>query len=401
MATWARFYNWVLWRHVNVITDGQKSLDAQATGLTFYWEPLDQFTRLYREDWCRLSTDAGPANAYLTPGFLVPAANHLAPNESVWVGSLRNASDRLFVAGFFVPLPRTLLHPMKRVSAFRTRHSFQSGWLMDANLPTDGLTQFFQGLFDQGIGAIRFEELRMDAAMATKLSDLHERCRSHWFADQEYARATLEVGSDSSRAPLAGCSKKRLKNIRRNFRKLAEEVGEVEFRIIEGKDVGVEQVECFLRLESSGWKANSSLRADAAGRDFLHEIVGNAAQLNRVFVCELLCNGEVVASTINFSVGDQGFAFKVGSEERLRKYAPGILVEFAYLEHLNEHPDAMLNVLDSGSSAGSYIEQLWPGRVTMQYGHLSRPGFASGFYGLKHWAKKRFSKPISESRKGS
>jgi hypothetical protein len=68
-----------------------------------------------------------------------------------------------------------------------------------------------------------------------------------------------------------------------------------------------------------------------------------------------------VASTSNFVSGGVGFAFKVGWENELRKYGPGVLNE---VEFVRAAPEVCADLawFDSGAAPDSFINRLWPER---------------------------------------
>jgi hypothetical protein len=79
----------------------------------------------------------------------------------------------------------------------------------------------------------------------------------------------------------------------------------------------------------------------------------------------------VIASTSNFCMDGEGFAFKIGIDPEYARFSPGFLVEYGFLEFADRHPMPFTRV-ESGAQAGSYMEELWPGRVPMVSGHLVR-----------------------------
>ena len=87
-------------------------------------------------------------------------------------------------------------------------------------------------------------------------------------------------------------------------------------------------------------------------------------------------------SSTNFRINDAGFAFKIGMNPAYSKFCPGFLVEYRLLEFWEEAGSRLRDV-DSGSVAGSYLEDMWPGRTTMVSGHLVRGALPSACAALK------------------
>jgi len=79
---------------------------------------------------------------------------------------------------------------------------------------------------------------------------------------------------------------------------------------------------------------------------------------------ELSVGGRVIASSSNLIAGNVGAAFKIGFDPEFAAMGPGIVCE---LELMRCAPTVLADVdhVDSGSVAGSYIEDLWPLRRRM------------------------------------
>jgi CelD/BcsL family acetyltransferase involved in cellulose biosynthesis len=175
---------------------------------------------------------------------------------------------------------------------------------------------------------------------------------------QERSMLTVaDCGEDLLRETLG----KKLNEINRCMRRLAEQ-GEVRWHCLR-KGIPEASIEEFLRLEHLGWKGESgtSMRATPAGEAFFRDMVARFDQDGRALFTELRVDGRVVASTCNFVSGSMGFAFKVGWDPELRKLGPGMLNEVEFIRQVRAHcPD--LVSFDSGASADSFINRLWPGR---------------------------------------
>jgi len=96
-----------------------------------------------------------------------------------------------------------------RAHAFRSRHSFQTGLLLDADATQETVEEFVTGLFAQGIRAIRFEQMRADQDLRSLLRGVEERLGWRWFTDQTLQRAVWHTRHDA----LGALSKRRIKNM--------------------------------------------------------------------------------------------------------------------------------------------------------------------------------------------
>ncbi len=123
-------------------------------------------------------------------------------------------------------------------------------------------------------------------------------------------------------------------------------------------------IESFLKLEHMGWKggAQTSLRSSPSQENFFSSVVDNLGSQN-VYFSELLLDDNVIASTVDFRVGDTLFAFKSSYSPKLAKYSIGVLNEIYLLDYLENSSELMF--CDSGAVEGSYMDSLWPDRDTL------------------------------------
>jgi CelD/BcsL family acetyltransferase involved in cellulose biosynthesis len=135
----------------------------------------------------------------------------------------------------------------------------------------------------------------------------------------------------------------------------------------------VDPVETFLHLEHLGWKGanRTSLRSSPLDEAFFRDLVALSGP--GAFFTELLVDGSVIASTSNFRIGDNGFAFKSGYHPEFSEASPGLLNEIFLLEHLEQASD--LAYLDSGAVEGSYMDTLWPDRDILYSGIVTASAF--------------------------
>ncbi len=348
--------------------------------MNFQWHSAEDVTGDFLERWRELGNTASSPNIYLMPEFMLPAIRHLEVDKSprfavVW-DSDRSAMLALAV---FNAVPPSWRFPYWRLSAVQSKHSFQTGALLRSGSERQALDCFLDHLLGGPWRALRFNELREDTIFYQQLQDAAYRRGHRWFINRRYQRASLIVGDGTRwRSYVSDSRHKKLQNARIQLGKL----GTVETRIVFGDEISDATVEDFLHLESLGWKAKSSMLATQEGRSFFREVTDACRSRDMLWFCEVLLSGKVIASTVNFYVNDVGFAFKVGMDPAYAKFSPGYLVEYAFLEAC-ENNDFPFREIESGAQAGSYIEVLWPERVTMVSGQLVSGALPSGYTALK------------------
>ena len=320
-------------------------------------------------------------NAFLSPLFVRPAARFLTAPELApalrFVLIERDAAEAARLVGLAIleDSPPTRGFPLRHVRAFRSVHSYLSGFLLDRDHAKDAARALFAGLRVSSWArhGLAVDEYPAEGAQAEIVRRAAEASGFRWFEEHRSRRATLSPASQAGEEFLtAHLSGQRRKKIRRS-RRLLEESGPVRWRLVGGAEVDEACIERFLQVEHDGWKGEgaTSLLSDEGRAAFARETLRSFAGAGRLFLTELLVGDEVVASTTNFVSGGAGFAFKVGWAARFARAGPGLLNEH---EFVVAAPSACagLEWIDSGAAEGSYIETLWAGRRELVRGTFTR-----------------------------
>lgn len=340
--------------------------------------------------WRTLGLTTSTPNVYLMPEFVLPAVRNLAAREPPRLAALWN-EDRscLMALGIFNTVPPTGRFPYARLSTFRSIHSYQSGILIKAGVDEAAVDQFLRGLVASPWRAVHLIDMREDSLVHRQLQDAARRLGLTWFVDRRYERAGVRL--DDEPRWHDHISRSRHKQLQRARVKLSE-LGKVEFRVVHGPDVMDHTIDDFLRVEAMGWKRESGLLATEAGARFFREVVRGCKAHGLVFFCELLVDGKVIASSSNFQINGIGFAFKIGIDPGYSKFAPGFLLEYAFLQS-GMRPLHHLHEIESGAQPGSYIEKLWPERIRMVSGRLVAGGLPT-LWELTKQRIRRIRRPL-------
>ena len=148
-------------------------------------------------------------------------------------------------------------------------------------------------------------------------------------------------------------------------------------------------IETFLRLEDMGWRheERTSLRAVRSHEDFFRDMIQGFAPRDGVFFTELLHGDEVISSSSNLLAGDVMFAFKIGWNPGYARLSPGVLNEISLVRELPRHFPSLAFV-DSGATAGSYLEKIYRGRRELVGGWLAVGAGSTRFLRGLSWAKR-------------
>lgn len=359
-----------------------------------------------RTPWRALESRCLEPNAYLSARFVLPALACLPTAAPVWAVSVHDgAATRgpLRGLGLFQPRAPRPLFPFPHTQVYSSPHAFLGGVLLDAQAARPALHAMLDALAKRTHG-LRVDNLNAAGATARLLHDVVAERGASWHETDQVERACIKPGADGSGRWRQHVSASRLRNVERQGRKLAE-LGPTSWRYLRGDDVDDQTIERFIELEHAGWKGTqgTSLRSDPRHARFFLEMTRAFRADNDVFFTELRLDNEVIASTCNLRSGRDGFAFKVGFDPRYAKYSPGLLNELGFLKAL-EQPVDDFRFIDSGAEPGSFIEELWPDRVTLQSGSIALARlWSAAAHAAKalSWARRRLmARPVQGTPTG-
>lgn len=338
-----------------------------ASSIRFKWLTSRDLTPDIVEQWADLSRSACTPNVYLSPDFLLPALDFLSFDGQPRLAAAWNADGtELLALGVFVTRERSLRLPFRALELARSIHSFQSGLLLKSDITDQALDSYLANLLAGGIMAVAMRDMQRTAPCLGRLIASAQRQGLEWITDHEYQRAALVNGDDVSWRQHV--SKSILRQLRRNRRRL-EELGEVAIRLVPSDKITDARIETFLALENNGWRRATSLLSDSSQAEFFRAALRRLRESGNVFFVELTLDDRVIASTVNFHAREHGFAFKIGWDPQYRKCTPGYLVEFELLR-IGAAGGLPARYVESGAGEGSYLDALWPARITMVDGYL-------------------------------
>jgi hypothetical protein len=256
---------------------------------------------------------------------------------------------------------------LPRLTAYRSRHSYLSGILLDRDCADEALVALLRHIRKQRPfwHGVEFEALWGDGPTYSLLTATCDRLR---IGRQEWNHSTRAVlFSQRDRAQIEAAIAAKERHLRRKLRRLQNQ-GQVACTLVGPCGSWAAASETFLSLEHQGWKANagSSLRSTTGGESFFREVAAGFGREGRMVFAELRLDGKAIASSSNFASGRSGFAFKIGWQPELAKVSPGLQVELHLLREVISHQSLLpIEFWDSGAQPGSYMEGLWPSRRTV------------------------------------
>lgn len=341
---------------------------------------LDEFDDKLISQWNELEDQAIEPNGYLSPHFVMPAARHIVNKDNVF-GMLVEKTNRggypqLSGLGLFQLSKPSKYFPLPHLTAFRSNHSYLSGFLAHRDSFEDVMHHIFEYLIAQSNKwhALVIHDHLRNGISATTETEIAKRLGARWAGYRKWNRAALQP--QKSQGDLnSNLSKNTRKSFKRRMRRL-EELGKVDWKVYRGENLDSCILDRFMDLEHLGWKGQqrTSVLSNLADKNFFLEMMAGFHRADKAFATELTLNDQTISSTVNFVSGNAGFAFKIGWDPAYSKFSPGILNEVKWLECDDEFING-LQFIDSGSSEdAAYINSLWTDQRAMESGVYALTG---------------------------
>jgi CelD/BcsL family acetyltransferase involved in cellulose biosynthesis len=363
-------------------SNADAALNGADTKLTC--RPISEMSREIRTQWRNLHLDSLSPNIFLSPDFVLTALSTINPEDPLAI--CVSQGNELIGLAILQENERSLAFPLRSMRQFATIHSCQTGVLLRKDITNEALDTFVRAVMEHGKSKIYFRDFDMSSQTALRLVESAKRQNYHWYDVKSYARPTLEPGTSLDDWQMQ--RRKMLKEIRRQRRRLAEQ-GELTWQILMPEDVTDDTIEVFLALENDGWKGerSTSLLSQDTEAEFFRQLVKKLIETGEIFFTELRLNNEAIASTVNFMSGNVAFAFKVGWKKQFARYSPGNLNEIFFVEYACSN-NLPFTFIESGTNDVSFIDRLWPGRISMFNGFLIRGGIPRLTAVALRWARR-------------
>lgn len=350
--------------------------------------PLDALTPGDLERWRDVARRAAEPNPFFEPEFVLPAARHLGESDVTLV-VVREDDDWLGC----VPvrrLGRWRRIPFPCVAAWVHLYCFLGTPLVDGERCHDALAALVDAMrTGERVGFVAFDRLGEGGPVASSLSEVLRERGVRSVDYESVARAALWRRDEPTYLDETLRTKQR--------REMAR------LRRALGRDLGGEPVTCdrsddpaaydeFLALEASGWKgrAGTALASSAAHAAFFREMCGEFAKAERLELLALEVAGRTVAMKCNLLAGDAVYCFKIGYDEELSRYSPGIQLELDNVAHFHARGES--EWMDSCATPDNQmINRLWPDRRRVAIVMIPAPGAlgAASIHGVRAVAALR------------
>lgn len=325
------------------------------------WKPLAGLNDGELERWRDLMRRAIEPNVFLEPAFALAAAVHLEKG----VGALTvRAGSRLvgllpgriegFAKGYPVATFRVWTHPFAPLSTpLIDREAAEEvvAAVLDAlpTLPGAPRLALFPFTSEEGVVARLIADCLLRASRPPYRLDPH-------------MRAAFAPGKGD---PLAAVSLKRLKELGRQHRRLAEQ-GTLSRETVTESDKIIAAISDYLTVETKGWKGRTGGAAalDPASARFLFDAVSGLAREGKARVDLLKLDGKTIAAAITLLSRDRAWFWKIAYDEALARFSPGVQLALNLTETLGRERGIAL--VDSCAIADHpMIDHLWGERLAV------------------------------------
>lgn len=323
-------------------------------------------------DWRDLESRALNPNPYLASDFLLTAATTLVEAENVYVLGVYNQSNVMVALAIVTRSEPYLKYPFSHFELFTSSQTFSNGILIDKVHSGEAMAALFECFLNNRstMHALSFSDVPIDSYLLSAVDQYASQYRCKVYFDYSYQRACIETKGRDKASLCSTISRKRVKDLERCCRNL-NKLGVYEWRLHQNRDVDDRVVGDFLELENRSWKGakGTSILASKGGEAFFRTMIGRFTDREQVFVTEVVLNGVVIASSVNFKIGRTVYAFKVAWDSDYRSYSPGMLNEYELLKYI-DRGEVEVDFIDSGAAQGSFIEKLWPDQQTLAKGYI-------------------------------
>jgi hypothetical protein len=332
---------------------------------------------ILRNGWLDLVKRSLEPNVFYEPAFVEAAGLHLPIGRflsfvTVWAhkpeDSLiekRKPEELLGLFPVFWPKRGWVPHSIK---GWSTPFSPLGTPLIDSARGYDVVVAYLNWLSERGAScvSVMFPALDQKGAFAHLLEKvIHDTGRTLHRQGEHHRAAFINTPEKTPIEPSPAPHHKKMKELSRQKRRLAE-LGELTTeRVTDGKDIR-DAFEHFLALEASGWKGRNqtSLLQDPATSSFSRSFIRMLARQGNCRIDVMRLKDEVFAVGVLLESGSQSWYWKTAYDERFAKYSPGVQLTL----ELTQRQKMRSRIFRTDSCAienHPMIDGLWEDRVSI------------------------------------
>ena len=353
--------------------------------------------------WDRLADAASEPNPFAERWCLQSALHLLDPDRRARLVVVRDGSDGPVIGVMPVaPAVRYGRLPLHHVTGWAHPNHFHGAPLVRA-----GMESLFWSILLGWCDAAPWAHTMLHVPRLTGDGPLHRalvdvarlRGREASVVHRE-ERAFLETNLSPADYWDGAVRAKKRKELRRQANRLADE-GHVIFRRWRNDEPLDPWIAAFLDLEARGWKgrAGSALASHGDTEAWFRAILTAAGAAGKLDMRALDLDGRPLAMLVNFLCPPGGFSFKTAFDEDYARFSPGVLLQQANLDLIE---DSRIAWVDSCAAPGHpMIDSVWRERRSLVWvnaplsGTADRLRFALLTRAENHWRRWKRSAPAA------
>ncbi|MFC7053387.1 GNAT family N-acetyltransferase [Hansschlegelia quercus] len=342
--------------------------------------------------WDDLAARALEPNLFCEADFAIPASAIKAVGgadkvriATVWDG------DRLMAAAAVVTRGAPPIAAMLSTTPWAFFGALGAP-LLDAGQPVRAAEGLLDGLARRGDAAFLLRLLPEGGATAAAFREACAATGRKIVRIDSHERAALSTDAAAEDYLTESLSSKKLKELRRQLRRLGDEAP-VTFREARSEEDVTAALERFLKLETLGWKGEngSAMASNPDQLGFVRALFAARAAKGSARVIELCVGEETAAAGLVLTGGRQAWFYKIAYDERYSKCSPGVQLTIELTKRLIEDPS--IDTVDSTAIANHpMIDHIWRERLALGDWMIAvRPRAASLFAiaGLVETSRRR------------
>ena len=349
--------------------DGKRAHAAALAAQHSPWAGLTPLTAIPVAEWRGLTERAIEPNAYYLPAWeLAVNASARGRTGALALSAWQEASPEAEAAPLIGLLPVVSLWRAYKIPLPAWVSASPYGTLCTPLLDRRHSDEAVRRLIDQaraaGARALILRDVSLRGAAMKAFTNVLRQDGLQPIILHSHLRACLDARRPADDVLCDALSAKKLKELRRQRNRLAEQHGAVRFEVARNVDEVARAIEIFLTLEGSGWKGErgTALRQDKGDLSFIRHATRGLAETAQCEIVTMRAGDTPVAAAIVLRHQDRAFYFKLGIDENFAKFSPGVQLTLDLTRHLCA--DAVLVTADSTASAHHpMINPIWRGRL--------------------------------------
>ena len=236
--------------------------------------------------------------------------------------------------------------------------------LIERSLPEQAIRRLIGEARAAGAHALILRDVSLSGAAMKSFAQVLRQDGLQPIVLHSHLRACLDARRTADEVLHDALSAKKLKELRRQRNRLAEQYGAVRFDVARGVGEVSRAIDIFLSLEASGWKGErgTALARSNGDSSFIRQATRGLAETGQCEIVTMHAGATPVAAAIVLRHQDRAFYFKLGIDESFAKFSPGVQLTLDLTRHLCA--DAVLVTADSTASAHHpMINPIWRGRL--------------------------------------